>query len=190
MDIRHKICHIYYKNADFESIFSQKDSLYCCCMCAKFHQPARSSSLFLAFCLQFFWDNLLWMTSFDARPSMKDTNHRNKHRWTQRRTEWTFQLEFTMAYRDKVVFFCPLSFCPHRLLPSFFLGSNSNPMLFCPNRAAGVSPSTPAPPTSQASNFADLWLKKRVVGRWRLMTHAWSHIALTKGKMKSFWSVP
>ena len=36
MDIRHKICHSYYKNADFESIFSQKDSLYCCYMCAKF----------------------------------------------------------------------------------------------------------------------------------------------------------
>ena len=54
MDIRHKICHISYRNADFGSIFLQKDSLIVVICVPSFHQPVRLSSFFLAFCLQFF----------------------------------------------------------------------------------------------------------------------------------------
>ena len=62
MDIRHKICHIYYKNADFESIFSQKDSLYYCCMCAKFSSTCKIIFIFflhfvLSFMGQLFMDD-------------------------------------------------------------------------------------------------------------------------------------
>ena len=46
MDIRHKICHIYYKNAYFESILLQKYSLHCCYMCAKFSSTCKIIFIF------------------------------------------------------------------------------------------------------------------------------------------------
>ena len=64
MDIRHKICHIYYKNADFESIFSQKDSLYCCYMCAKFSSTCKIVFIFSCIFSSVLWDNFLWMTLY------------------------------------------------------------------------------------------------------------------------------
>ena len=65
MDIRHKICHIYYKNADFESIFSQKDSLYCCYMCAKFSSTCKIIFIFSCILSSVLWDNFLWMTLYE-----------------------------------------------------------------------------------------------------------------------------
>ena len=63
MDIRHKICHIYYKNADFESNFWQKDSIYCCYMSAKF---LSTCIMFIISCIlsSVLWDNFLWMTLY------------------------------------------------------------------------------------------------------------------------------
>ena len=64
MDIRHRICHIYYENADFESIFSQKDSLYCCYMCAKFSSTCKIIFIFSCILSSVLWDNFLWMTLY------------------------------------------------------------------------------------------------------------------------------
>ena len=64
MDMRHKICHIYYKNADFESIFSQKDSLYCCYKCAKFSSTCKIIFIFSCILSSVLWDNFLWMTLY------------------------------------------------------------------------------------------------------------------------------
>ena len=66
MDIRHKICHIYYKNADFESIFLQKDSLYCCYKCAKFSSTCKIIFIFSCILSSVLWDNFLWMTLYHA----------------------------------------------------------------------------------------------------------------------------
>ena len=67
MDIRHKICHIYYKNADFESIFSQKDSLYCCYQCAKFSSTCKIIFIFSCILSSVLWDKFLWMTLYTMR---------------------------------------------------------------------------------------------------------------------------
>ena len=64
MDIRHKICHIYCKNTDFESIFSQKDSLYCCCMCAKFSSTCKIIFIFSSILSSVLWDSFSWMTVY------------------------------------------------------------------------------------------------------------------------------
>ena len=64
MDIRHKICHTYYKNADFESIFSQKDLLYCCYQCAKFSSTCKIIFIFSCILSSVLWDNFLRMTIY------------------------------------------------------------------------------------------------------------------------------
>ena len=64
MDISHEICHIYYRNADFESIFSQKDSLYCCYMFAKFSSTCKIIFIFSCILSSVLWDNFLWMTLY------------------------------------------------------------------------------------------------------------------------------
>ena len=64
MDIRHEICHIYHKNADFESIFSLKDSLHCCYKCAKFSSTCKIIFIFSCILSSVLWDNFLWMTLY------------------------------------------------------------------------------------------------------------------------------
>ena len=64
MDIRHKICHIYYNNADLYSIFLQKDSLYCCYMCVKFSSTCKIIFSFSCILSSALWDNFLWMTLY------------------------------------------------------------------------------------------------------------------------------
>ena len=64
MDIRHKICHICYKNADFRSIFLQKDSLYCCYKCAKFSSTCKIIYIFSCISFSVLRDNFLWMTLY------------------------------------------------------------------------------------------------------------------------------
>ena len=75
MDIRHKICHIYYKNADFESIFSQKDSLYCCHKCAKFSSTCKIIFIFSCILFSEIWDNFLWMTLYHIMSISRQHNH-------------------------------------------------------------------------------------------------------------------
>ena len=64
MDIGHKICHIYYKNADIESIFLQKDSLHCSYKCAKFSSTCKIIFIFSCILSSDLWDNFLWMTLY------------------------------------------------------------------------------------------------------------------------------
>ena len=64
MDIRHRICHISYKNADFESIFTRKNLLYCYRMCAKVSSTCKIILIFSCILSSVLWDNFLWMTLY------------------------------------------------------------------------------------------------------------------------------
>ena len=69
MDVRHKVCYIYYKNADFESILLQKDSLYCCYMCANFSSTWKTISSFSCILSSLLWNNFFWMTLYHDQKS-------------------------------------------------------------------------------------------------------------------------
>ena len=75
MDIRHEICHIYYRNTDFESIFSQKDLLYCCYTCAKFSSTCKIIFFFSCILSSVLWGNFLWMTLYLSYPQSVFDKH-------------------------------------------------------------------------------------------------------------------
>ena len=65
MEIRHKICHIYYKNSDFESLFRKKIHHIVVIGMPSFHQPLDHLHFFLDFVFSFmgqlFLDDPIYM---------------------------------------------------------------------------------------------------------------------------------